>query len=698
MGEPVKADVGVTAVIVTYNSADVLEGCLAALPAAMEGVDRWRAVVVDNDSSDGSLGVAERALPDVQCRSTGRNAGYAAAINAGAADLPVDDRLLVLNPDIRMTPGSVARLVHALEASGAGIASPKLVGPDDELAYSQRRDPSLLRVLGEAVLGGGRAGRWSALGELDTDPDHYQSQRWVDWATGAALLISAECRAAVGAWDESFFLYSEETDYCQRARRAGFGVRFVPDAVATHLGGELETSGLLRRHLVRNKLRLYARSHSTAPTLLYRGALILNEASRAARGSAPHRAGLTELLRRKPVAPPTAPARSSDPGFVFFSAQDYWYHNRAHSDIQLARGVARERTVLFVNSLGMRMPVPGQHSDVARRIARKAASVARAVRRPEPETPNLRVMTPLILPFYGSAAIRALNGRLVRGQVSIVARALGMKAPHVLVTIPTAWDVVRGMRKSTLLVNRSDKYSAFPDTDNAVMAQLENQLLGHADAAFFVSHRLMAEERDAVKGRAVFLGHGVDFERFAAAHADAAPEDIGSLPRPRIGFFGGLDDYVVDFDLLKAVADQVPDAQLVLIGDANGPVDDVLTRPNVRWLGRRPYESIPAYGAAFDVAIMPWLQNEWIEHCNPIKAKEYLALGVPVVSTYYPEVDSLRDVIAVARDSTEFIRLIQEALDGNAVGDPAARRNRVRGDSWTARAKSLIDQADRSAR
>ena len=117
----------------------------------------------------------------------------------------------------------------------------------------------------------------------------------------------------------------------------------------------------------------------------------------------------------------------------------------------------------------------------------------------------------------------------------------------------------------------------------------------------------------------------------------------------------------------------------MLIGDATCPIDDFVSLPNVHWLGFRPYEEIPSYGAEFDVALMPWLRNDWIEHSNPIKLKEYLALGLPVVSTDFPEVHYYSDAIAIARDDDHFVELVREALDGKALGTAANSKGSSRG-------------------
>lgn len=671
-------------VVVTFNSADVLPTLLDSLDAGLAGV-RWHLTVVDNASTDGTPDLVARRAPDARLVASGRNAGYAAAINAGARYGAPEEVLLVLNPDVQLHPGSVAALTDALADPRVGIAVPRLVGPDGATAPSLRRDPSVRSAWAEALLGGDRAARlgWS---EQVTEPDAYTRPRDADWATGAAMAISPACRDAVGEWDESFFLYSEEVDYCQRTRDAGLAVRFVPDAVATHLSGPYGGDVDLWRLVVRNRLTLFARRHSRASAAAFRAGVLLGQVLRAPL-SAGARAGAAEAW-----------AHTGRPaGFVWFAAQDWWYHNRAHSDFQLMQEVARTRPVLLVNSLGLRLPTRGRSTDPARRIGRKLRSMAKLVRRPVPGLPGYHVMTPVMLPVYGDGALARANAWAVRLQVRLVASAIGVgRRPTIAVTIPTAWPVVRRMRRSALLFNRSDRHSEFPEADRRLVAGLEDALLRQADRVLYVSHQLMAEDAAVVGDRAVFLDHGVDVEHFAPADgAPAAAEpELADVPGPVMGFFGGLDDYVVDMDLIAETARAIPEASLVLVGDATCPMGELQALPNVHWLGYQPYERIPALGRHFDVALMPWLDNEWIRYANPIKLKEYLALGLPVVSTDYPEVHHGDGHVSVARDRAEFAELVRRHLADP--GDEATRRARrasVLGATWRARADQLLQIA-----
>ncbi|MGV8978123.1 MAG: glycosyltransferase family 2 protein [Cellulomonas sp.] len=290
------ADRRTTIVVVTWNSAEHIQDFLRAVPDAMHDCGRWDVVVVDNASSDGTAELARTAGVEVTVVQTGRNAGYAAGINAGIDAASDSDGYLFLNADVRLTPSCVAELWRAVEHPGCGIVVPRLVDENRCLQWSLRREPRVSRTLGEALLGGRRAGRYRALGEVVTNADEYAHDHTVDWATGAACLVTADCVARVGRWDESFFLYSEETDYALRARDAGLVVRYASRAEAVHIGGDVHESSALYNVMTRNRVVLYRRRHLLVPSIVFWAATLLNELLRS--GSAVHRSAARELVLR----------------------------------------------------------------------------------------------------------------------------------------------------------------------------------------------------------------------------------------------------------------------------------------------------------------------------------------------------------------------------------------------------------------
>jgi glycosyltransferase involved in cell wall biosynthesis len=374
---------------------------------------------------------------------------------------------------------------------------------------------------------------------------------------------------------------------------------------------------------------------------------------------------------------------------------DWWYHNRAHSDLQLATRIAKSRKVLLINSIGMRMPMPGRSPMPFRRMWRKAKSMLRHRRQPLPETPNFTVMTPLLFPFYGSQKAREFNARSIRRQVERAMKKLGIVEPHIVCTLPTAWDVTKDMARRSLVYNRSDNHGAFGETDQGMIRGLERELLTKADGVLYSSRSFLASERELTGERAFFLDHGVDGKHFAPRKHTEVLTKLGGK-RPIIGFFGGLDDYVIDFDLLERLAKERPHYTLVLIGDATLPMDRLTRHPNVQHLGFRPYAEIPNLGADFDVSIMPWLDNDWVRCCNPIKLKEYLSLGQEVVTTWFPEVEHYKDFVHVAKTGDEFLRQIDEVVAGKRA---PGRRDALLGNaSWDHRAQDLLQHLDRLPR
>ncbi|MCA8968480.1 MAG: glycosyltransferase [Planctomycetes bacterium] len=381
--------------------------------------------------------------------------------------------------------------------------------------------------------------------------------------------------------------------------------------------------------------------------------------------------------------------------FVCFCGQDWYYHNRAHSDFQLMTRLARTRKVLLINSIGMRMPTPGKSAAFWSRVRRKVASMTKGLARPVEDLPDYWVLSPVLFPMYGSAIGRLTNARLVELQVRRAIKRAGIRDPHVFVTVPTALQIANKLDKASLIYNRSDKHSAFGEADTGLIEGLEDTLLETADLSLYVSRELMREETEKRRGKSLFLDHGVDLEVFQRVPEELQPEELRRIPHPRIGFFGGLDDYTVDFDLLEKLARELPNVSLVLVGRAMCSMERFARYDNVHWVDFKSYEEIPAWGSGFDVALMPWQRNEWIRHCNPIKLKEYLALGLDIVSTDFPEIEHYADCVRIGRDDDEFLQHVKLSLENGPLHTKEAQRQRVDTSTWDSRTTELIEAVSR---
>jgi GT2 family glycosyltransferase len=281
-------------IIVTYESAAVLPGVLNSLRAGLRGIGRYRVLVVDNNSLDGSPSIADNHELRPEVIRMGRNAGYAAAINAAAAFVGPDANLLILNPDIRLLPQTARILCNTFADPSVGVAVPKIFAETGEISRSLRREPSIRAAWADALLGT-RLAAWLGAGEIVADPKLYSEGGGVEWATGAMLAVSARARHMVGAWDETFFLYSEEVDYLQRMRRQGFRIVYVPAARAIHIGGAYHDNTFLAALMTTNRIRYFRRHHNLLATVLFRLSIIVGEMMRAPLGRG-HRAALRAAM------------------------------------------------------------------------------------------------------------------------------------------------------------------------------------------------------------------------------------------------------------------------------------------------------------------------------------------------------------------------------------------------------------------
>ncbi|MFE4195035.1 WecB/TagA/CpsF family glycosyltransferase [Paenarthrobacter sp. NPDC056912] len=288
-----RADVAV--IVVTYNNADDVGPLVTSL--RKETADQSIKVVVADNSPDNRTLDELSGHPDVTTIPTGGNLGYAGGINRALSAAGEADTYLILNPDLRVERGAIAAMRQRMQDSGAGMVVPVLLDDDGSVYPSLRREPRILRALGDAALGSRLQARPGWLSEMDFEPESYLHGHRVDWATGAALLISADAAAVVGVWDEQFFLYSEETDYCRRVREAGYGIWFEPGARMWHERGGSGTSAQLTALMSVNRVRYAAKYLGRGQLVLFKGAVLASELVRVHKPG--HRGAVLAVVSRR---------------------------------------------------------------------------------------------------------------------------------------------------------------------------------------------------------------------------------------------------------------------------------------------------------------------------------------------------------------------------------------------------------------
>jgi glycosyltransferase involved in cell wall biosynthesis len=348
------------------------------------------------------------------------------------------------------------------------------------------------------------------------------------------------------------------------------------------------------------------------------------------------------------------------------------------SKTHLMRLLARRNRVLWVNSIGYRSP-SATPSDLKRMI-HKLIAAGRPVTEVEP---NIFVLNPLAIPIHGRRWAAAINRRWLGVQVRAAMRRLGFRRPINWVFNPAAALVAGTLGEEKIIYYCVDEYAAFAGVNSESLARLEKKLLHQADLVVVSSEQLFRSKSPS-NPATILVRHGVDFDHFSTALKPQTPipDDIAHLPRPIIGYFGLISRDWVDIQLLAHLAQSMPQASLVMLGKVAADLSELKKFSNVHLLGRKPYQTLPGYCKGFNAAIIPFPISPATLSANPLKAREYIAAGLPVVSTAIPEVEAL-GCCRIGRDPDGFVSQLQAAL-----ADPipaAARSQSMRRESWAIR-------------
>jgi glycosyltransferase involved in cell wall biosynthesis len=354
------------------------------------------------------------------------------------------------------------------------------------------------------------------------------------------------------------------------------------------------------------------------------------------------------------------------------------------SKTHIMRILARRNRILWINSIGMRRPTASRAD-----FRRMAAKLRRTFQGSVQVEPNLFVGNPLVLPLPGIAAADTLNTYVLSAWIRQLCRRHRLDRPIFWTFLPNVHRLVGRLNERMVIYHCVDEYSAFSNVPREALIQMERSLLRRADIVFTSSAQLCTERR-ALNPNTHFISHGVDVLHFAqASHPKTlVPEDLRHLPKPIIGFFGLLADWV-DLPLIRELALACPDWSFVLIGKATTDLAPVRRLKNVHLLGQKSYAALPAYCRGFDVGIIPFRQNELTVRANPLKLREYLAAGLPVVATPLPEVMRYAPFVRLAEGPHAFATEIEAALGETSDADASRRMDSMRSESWDARVAEI---------
>jgi len=361
-----------------------------------------------------------------------------------------------------------------------------------------------------------------------------------------------------------------------------------------------------------------------------------------------------------------------------------WFEHPT-SKHHVMRRLAERNRVIWVNFHASRRPTLSR-SD-SRMIVRR---VAQAFAGPRPGAPNLDVLSPLVLPWPESPIARWLNARIIVRQVRAALRRLPDRPTQLWLFTPDIPEIVPLLAPDHTVYYCVDEFAGFAGCNADLIERLEQCTLEQADTVI-ASSRNLFDKCSRRHANTHLVPHGVDYEHFASAvqpSQSPPPPDLRDIAGPILGYMGLVTDYV-DLDLIAAAAKARPQWSFVLLGSIRCNVDCVRGLANVHLLGGKPYAELPSYLRRFDIGLIPFQMSRLTRAVNPIKLREYLAAGLPVVSAPMAEVLRYAPSVRTATTTPEFLHEAQAAIE-LAQDEPAAtRQSLVRHEGWNACVEQL---------
>jgi glycosyltransferase involved in cell wall biosynthesis len=373
-------------------------------------------------------------------------------------------------------------------------------------------------------------------------------------------------------------------------------------------------------------------------------------------------------------------------GVVYFG-NDWFAENRTSSH-HVAMRLAATLPVLYVDSPGMRAPNASGRD--LRRAFRKFAEALRAPRRVDA---NLWHCTVPQLPFRRIPGVGLFNRLFSQWALRRAMRVLGSRQRISWFVTPHPGFLAKRLGEAFCVYYCIDDYAAHPGVDAEVIAASDLALTRKADLVFVAPPALLADKQ-ALNPHTHFSPHGVDAKLFAQASdlGTVVPPMARGLTHPVVGYFGSIHAWI-DVELIAWLARARPQWTFLLVGYAAIKLPELAALPNVMLAGAQPYASLPAWAKAFDVAIIPYRRNRQVENANPLKLREYLATGKPIVAVgSNAEIARFASVVRIADGREDFLAGLEQAIAAGPEHGAAERMAAVADQTWDRRVEDVLSE------
>jgi len=346
----------------------------------------------------------------------------------------------------------------------------------------------------------------------------------------------------------------------------------------------------------------------------------------------------------------------------------------------LIKRLAEDRKIIWVNSIGLRRP-KFSVADISRVINKLKKMMGNMVAHSTPQPQNMTFIEPRVIPVPTSRWAINLNRLIIGKTLRKVMKKENIKNPIFWTSLPTAAELTGLCEESAIVYYCGDDFGALAGVDHQPVLNCEMKLAKKADLIFTASD-VLANNFDP--GKTKHLPHGVDTDLFTRPSIKAHDlPDHG----PVAGFYGSISEWI-DQDLIIQCATSLPDWTFVFVGSQHVDVSKLQSMPNIHLLGARSHEQLPSYVQHWDVSIMPFVDNAQIRACNPLKLREYMAAGRPIVATPFPALEPYKNYIIQANTQAGYVRGLKDAFKEGLTGQ-APRQQAVNTESWSARADDV---------
>lgn len=355
----------------------------------------------------------------------------------------------------------------------------------------------------------------------------------------------------------------------------------------------------------------------------------------------------------------------------------------------IIKQLAKTRKVVWINSIGLRQPTLSLH-DIKRlwcklTVSKFMASELVTTDTGQTEVPvnnDFHIINPRTLPAPRSRLARYIALQFLLLQIKPIIKKVKLNSPILWTSLPTAVDFAGYLDETALVYYCGDDFSGLAGVDHDTVAKRENELCDKADLIMASSENLV---QNFPISHTQLLTHGVDYTLFSTPIKRAS--DLPNDGRNIAGFYGSISTWL-DLELLHNTIQKMPHWHFVFIGKVVVDVSLISDLVNVTFLGERQHHQLPSYSQHWTVSILPFINNAQIQACNPLKLKEYLAAGRPIVSTYFTAIKPYRGLIQIANNSDDMVEALNASEHLQTLTYfPDALRSRVIKKSWESRAQ-----------